>query len=166
MRDTISAAILSDEILCDVLKSCDPDISSPDMLLWTHLCPQRYIPGVITKTGSHILYDIDEEALFPSGGSKAQRPSSSPLLTGSVYSKYTLYFWLINHKSLPLYNGRLRQDVMAERLRELFSERRGLGIAPAHFVYSKSESTGLDDYAGRKLCFVTTAFAGKGRSEP
>lgn len=150
-RSVITNTILSNETIVKVLSNDTLDLESADELLWEHLVPQQYIPDTITETGSYILYDMDENVLYSRGS------------TNSTYTELTLYFWVLTHKDMPNYKGRLRNDILSRELKKMFNETDGLGIAKNHLMYNRIYNTPNYKYMGRLLAFKITDWSDKVR---
>ena len=150
-RSVITNTILSNETIVKVLSNDTLDLESADELLWEHLVPQQYIPDTITETGSYILYDMDENVLYSRGS------------TNSTYTELTLYFWILTHKDMPKYKGRLRNDILSRELKKMFNETDGLGIAKNHLIHNSIYNTPNYKYMGRLLAFKITDWSDKVR---
>ena len=150
-RSVITNTILSNETIVKVLSNDTLDLESADELLWEHLVPQQYIPDTITETGSYILYDMDENVLYSRGS------------TNSTYTELTLYFWILTHKDMPKYKGRLRNDILSRELKKMFNETDGLGIAKNHLIHNSIYNTPNYKYMGRLLTFKITDWSDKVR---
>ena len=150
-RSVITNTILSNETIVKVLSNDTLDLESADELLWEHLVPQQYIPDTITETGSYILYDMDENVLYSKGSTKG------------TYTELTLYFWVLTHKDMPKYKGRLRNDILSRELKKMFNETDGLGIAKNHLMYNRIYNTPNYKYMGRLLAFKITDWSDKVR---
>ena len=148
-RSVITNTILSNETIVKVLSNDTLDLESADELLWEHLVPQQYIPDTITETGSYILYDMDENVLYSRGS------------TNSTYTELTLYFWILTHKDMPKYKGRLRNDILSRELKKMFNETDGLGIAKNHLIHNSIYNTPNYKYMGRLLTFKITDWSDK-----
>lgn len=154
-RNIITNILLNDPLIVDILGNGEIPLDEADILMdgkQPHITPYEFLPDVITETGSYIMYDLDEDAIFPSRNS-----------VKSVYSEVTLYFWIVTHRKMTDYKGRLRNDVLSRRLKQLFGEQDGLGIAKNHFVYNKIFDVRNNDYMGRVLKFVITDWSDKVR---
>ena len=150
-RSVITNTILSNETIVKVLSNDTLDLESADELLWEHLVPQQYIPDTITETGSYILYDMDENVLYSRGSTKG------------TYTELTLYFWVLTHKDMPKYKGRLRNDILSRELKSMFNETGGLGIAKNHLIHNSIYNTPNYKYMGRLLTFKITDWSDKVR---
>ena len=150
-RSVITNTILSNETIVKVLSNDTLDLESADELLWTHLVPQQYIPDTITETGSYILYDMDENVLYSKGSTKG------------TYTELTLYFWVLTHKDMPKYKGRLRNDILSRELKKMFNETDGLGVAKNHLIHNSIYNTPNYKYMGRLLAFKITDWSDKVR---
>ena len=150
-RSVITNTILSNETIVKVLSNDKLDLESADELLWEHLVPQQYIPDTITETGSYILYDMDENVLYSKGSTKG------------TYTELTLYFWVLTHKDMPKYKGRLRNDILSRELKKMFNETGGLGIAKNHLIHNSIYNTPNYKYMGRLLTFKITDWSDKVR---
>ena len=150
-RSVITNTILSNETIVKVLSNDTLDLESADELLWKHLVPQQYIPDTITDTGSYILYDMDENVLYSKGSTKG------------TYTELTLYFWVLTHKDMPKYKGRLRNDILSRELKKMFNETGGLGIAKNHLIHNSIYNTPNYKYMGRLLTFKITDWSDKVR---
>ena len=148
-RSVITNTILSNETIVKVLSNDTLDLESADELLWTHLVPQQYIPDTITETGSYILYDMDENVLYSKGSTKG------------TYTELTLYFWVLTHKDMPKYKGRLRNDILSRELKKMFNETDGLGVAKNHLIHNSIYNTPNYKYMGRLLAFKITDWSDK-----
>ena len=148
-RSVITNTILSNETIVKVLSNDTLDLESADELLWTHLVPQQYIPDTITETGSYILYDMDENVLYSRGSTKG------------TYTELTLYFWVLTHKDMPKYKGRLRNDILSRELKKMFNETDGLGVAKNHLIHNSIYNTPNYKYMGRLLTFKITDWSDK-----
>lgn len=148
-RSVITNTILSNETIVKVLSNDTLDLESADELLWKHLVPQQYIPDTITDTGSYILYDMDENVLYSKGSTKG------------TYTELTLYFWVLTHKDMPKYKGRLRNDILSRELKKMFNETDGLGVAKNHLVHNSIYNTPNYKYMGRLLAFKITDWSDK-----
>ena len=113
--------------------------------------PQQYIPDTITETGSYILYDLDETVVYPRNSTKG------------VYTELTLYIWVLTHKDMPKYKGRLRNDILSRELKAMFNETGGLGIAKNHLIHNSIYNTPNFKYMGRLLTFKITDWSDKVR---
>ena len=160
-RSVITNTILSNETIVRVLSNNNENQNDDDdefdydsaceSLLWTHLVPQQYIPDTITETGSYILYDLDENVIYPRNSTKG------------VYTELTLYIWVLTHKDMPKYKGRLRNDILSRELKAMFNETGGLGIAKNHLIHNSIYNTPNYKYMGRLLTFKITDWADKVR---
>lgn len=148
-RSVITNTILSNETIVKVLSNDTLDLESADELLWKHLVPQQYIPDTITDTGSYILYDMDENVLYSKGSTKG------------TYTELTLYFWVLTHKDMPKYKGRLRNDILSRELKKMFNETDGLGVAKNHLIHNSIYNTPNYKYMGRLLAFKITDWSDK-----
>ena len=148
-RSVITNTILSNETIVKVLSNDTLDLESADELLWEHLVPQQYIPDTITETGSYILYDMDENVLYSRGSTKG------------TYTELTLYFWVLTHKDMPKYKGRLRNDILSRELKKMFNETDGLGVAKNHLIHNSIYNTPNYKYMGRLLAFKITDWSDK-----
>ena len=148
-RSVITNTILSNETIVKVLSNDTLDLESADELLWEHLVPQQYIPDTITETGSYILYDMDENVLYTRGSTKG------------TYTELTLYFWVLTHKDMPKYKGRLRNDILSRELKKMFNETDGLGVAKNHLIHNSIYNTPNYKYMGRLLAFKITDWSDK-----
>ena len=148
-RSVITNTILSNETIVKVLSNDTLDLESADELLWEHLVPQQYIPDTITETGSYILYDMDENVLYSKGSTKG------------TYTELTLYFWVLTHKDMPKYKGRLRNDILSRELKKMFNETDGLGVAKNHLIHNSIYNTPNYKYMGRLLAFKITDWSDK-----
>ena len=148
-RSVITNTILSNEPIVKVLSNDTLDLESADELLWEHLVPQQYIPDTITETGSYILYDMDENVLYSKGSTKG------------TYTELTLYFWVLTHKDMPKYKGRLRNDILSRELKKMFNETDGLGVAKNHLIHNSIYNTPNYKYMGRLLAFKITDWSDK-----
>ncbi len=156
-RSVITNTILSDETIVRVLANDEENQnddefdydSACESLLWKHLVPQQYIPDTITKTGSYILYDVAENVIYSRGSNKG------------TYTELTLYFWVLTHRDMPTYKGRLRNDILSRELKKLFSETDGLGIAKNHLISNELYNTQNIKYLGRLLIFRITDWSDK-----
>ena len=148
-RSVITNTILSNETIVKVLSNDTLDLESADELLWKHLVPQQYIPDTITDTGSYILYDMDENVLYSKGSAKG------------TYTELTLYFWVLTHKDMPKYKGRLRNDILSRELKKMFNETDGLGVAKNHLIHNSIYNTPNYKYMGRLLAFKITDWSDK-----
>ena len=148
-RSVITNTILSNETIVKVLSNDTLDLESADELLWEHLVPQQYIPDTITETGSYILYDMDENVLQSKGSTKG------------TYTELTLYFWVLTHKDMPKYKGRLRNDILSRELKKMFNETDGLGVAKNHLIHNSIYNTPNYKYMGRLLAFKITDWSDK-----
>lgn len=153
-RNIITNILLSDTLIVDILGEGEVDLEEADVLIDSkepHITPYEFLPGVLTKTGSYIMYDMDEQSIIPRNSVK------------SVYSEVSLYFWVVTHRNMMRYKGRLRNDILSRQLKLLFGEKDGIGIAKNHFEYNKIFDVGNNDYAGRVLKFVITDWSDKVR---
>ena len=148
-RSVITNTILSNETIVKVLSNDTLDLESADELLWEHLVPQQYVPDTITETGSYILYDMDENVLYSKGSTKG------------TYTELTLYFWVLTHKDMPKYKGRLRNDILSRELKKMFNETDGLGVAKNHLIHNSIYNTPNYKYMGRLLAFKITDWSDK-----
>ena len=148
-RSVITNTILSNETIVKVLSNDTLDLESADELVWEHLVPQQYIPDTITETGSYILYDMDENVLYSKGSTKG------------TYTELTLYFWVLTHKDMPKYKGRLRNDILSRELKKMFNETDGLGVAKNHLIHNSIYNTPNYKYMGRLLAFKITDWSDK-----
>lgn len=153
-RNIITNILLNDPLIVDILGNGKVSLEEADILMdgnQPHITPYEFLPDVITETGSYIMYDMDEEAVIPRNSVK------------STYSEVALYFWVITHRNMTDYKGRLRNDVLTRRLKQLFGEQDGLGIAKNHFVYNKIFDPRNNHYMGRVVKFVITDWSDKVR---
>ena len=148
-RSVITNTILSNETIVKVLSNDTLDLESADELLWEHLVPQQYIPDTITETGSYILYDLDETVVYNRGSNKG------------TYIELTLYVWILTHKDMPKYGGRLRNDILARELKKLFNETDGMGIGKNHLISNNIFNSPNYKYMGRFLTFKITDWSDK-----
>ena len=148
-RSVITNTILSNETIVKVLRNDKLDLESADELLWEHLVPQQYIPDTITETGSYVLYDLDETVLYNRGSNKG------------TYIELTLYVWILTHKDMPKYGGRLRNDILARELKKLFNETDGMGIGKNHLISNNIFNSPNYKYMGRLLTFKITDWSDK-----
>ena len=148
-RSVITNTILSNETIVKVLSNDTLDLESADELLWKHLVPQQYIPDTITDTGSYVLYDLDETVLYNRGSNKG------------TYIELTLYVWILTHKDMPKYGGRLRNDILARELKKLFNETDGMGIGKNHLISNNIFNSPNYKYMGRLLTFKITDWSDK-----
>ena len=148
-RSVITNTILSNETIIKVLSNDKLDLESADELLWEHLVPQQYIPDTITETGSYILYDLDETVLYNRGSNKG------------TYIELTLYVWILTHKDMPKYGGRLRNDILARELKKLFNETDDMGIGKNHLISNNIFNSPNYKYMGRLLTFKITDWSDK-----
>ena len=148
-RTVITNTILSNETIVKVLSNDTLDLENADELLWEHLVPQQYIPDTITETGSYILYDMDENVLYSKGSTKG------------TYTELTLYFWVLTHKDMPKYKGRLRNDILSRELKKMFNETDGLGVAKNHLIHNSIYNIPNYKYMGRLLAFKITDWSDK-----
>ena len=148
-RTVITNTILSNETIVKVLSNDTLDLESADELLWEHLVPQQYIPDTITETGSYILYDLDETVLYNRGSNKG------------TYIELTLYVWILTHKDMPKYGGRLRNDILARELKKLFNETDDMGIGKNHLISNNIFNSPNYKYMGRLLTFKITDWSDK-----
>ena len=148
-RSVITNTILSNETIVKVLSNDTLDLESADELLWEHLVPQQYIPDTITETGSYVLYDLDETVLYNRGSNKG------------TYIELTLYVWILTHKDMPKYGGRLRNDILARELKKLFNETDGMGIGKNHLISNNIFNSPNYKYMGRLLTFKITDWSDK-----
>ena len=111
--------------------------------------PQQYIPDTITETGSYILYDLDETVLYNRGSNKG------------TYIELTLYVWILTHKDMPKYGGRLRNDILARELKKLFNETDDMGIGKNHLISNNIFNSPNYKYMGRLLTFKITDWSDK-----
>ena len=148
-RSVITNTILSNETIVKVLSNDTLDLESADELLWEHLVPQQYIPDTITETGSYVLYDLDETVLYNRGSNKG------------TYIELTLYIWILTHKDMPKYGGRLRNDILARELKKLFNETDGMGIGKNHLISNNIFNSPNYKYMGRLLTFKITDWSDK-----
>ena len=148
-RSVITNTILSNETIVKVLSNDTLDLESADELLWEHLVPQQYIPDTITETGSYILYDLDETVIYNRGSNKG------------TYIELTLYVWILTHKDMPKYGGRLRNDILARELKKLFNETDDMGIGKNHLISNNIFNSPNYKYMGRLLTFKITDWSDK-----
>ena len=148
-RSVITNTILSNETIVKVLSNDTLDLESADELLWEHLVPQQYIPDTITETGSYILYDLDETVIYNRGSNKG------------TYIELTLYVWVLTHKDMPKYGGRLRNDILARELKKLFNETDDMGIGKNHLISNNIFNSPNYKYMGRLLTFKITDWSDK-----
>ena len=148
-RSVITNTILSNKTIVKVLSNDKLDLESADELLWEHLVPQQYIPDTITETGSYILYDLDETVLYNRGSNKG------------TYIELTLYVWILTHKDMPKYGGRLRNDILARELKKLFNETDDMGIGKNHLISNNIFNSPNYKYMGRLLTFKITDWSDK-----
>lgn len=154
-RNIITNTLLNNELIVDILGNGDVLLDEADVLLDgkpPHIQPFEFIPGILTETGSYIMYDLDEEAVFPFGNNR------------SSYTEVALYTWVVTHRNMMKYKGRLRNDVIVRELKKMFGEENGLGIAKNHFVYNKVFDVYNNDYSGRVVKFVITDWSDKIRA--
>lgn len=152
-RNIITNVLLDDPTIVEILGNGKIPLDEADILMdgsQPHITPHEYLPGIITETGSYIMYDMDEEALYPSQKN-----------VKSYYSSVSLYFWVVTSRDMSKYKGKLRNDVLTRRLRQLFGEQDGLGIAKNHFVYNKIFDPQNHKYMGRVVKFVITDWSDK-----
>lgn len=153
-RNIITNILLDDPLIVEVLGNGKIPLDEADVLMdgkQPHIQPHEFLPDIITETGSYIMYDMDEEAIIPRNSVK------------SVYSEVSLYFWVITHRDMTKYKGRLRNDILTRRLKQLFGEQDGLGIAKNRFVYNKIFDPRNNHYMGRVVKFVITDWSDKVR---
>ncbi len=160
-RNIITNILLNDPIIVAILGNDKVSLDEADILIdgkQPHIQPYEFLPDIITETGSYIMYDMDEDSIIPRNSVK------------SVYSEAALYFWVVTHRDMAVYNGnmagckgRLRNDVLSRRLKQLFGEQNGLGIAKNHFVYNKIFDVRNNKFMGRVLKFVITDWSDKVR---
>lgn len=153
-RNIITNILLDDPLIVAVLGNDKVPLDEADILMdgkQPHIQPHEFLPDIITETGSYIMYDMDEEAIIPRNSVK------------SVYSEVSLYFWVVTHRDMTKYKGRLRNDILTRRLKQLFGEQEGLGIAKNHFVYNKIFDPRNNHYMGRVVKFVITDWSDKVR---
>lgn len=153
-RNYITNTLLSNETIVKVLSNDEFSLDDADELLYgddPHIQPHEFIPGTITETGSYIMYDMEENAVYSHGS------------TVSTYTEVTLYFWVITHKNMVKYKGRLRNDILTRELKYSFGEKNGLGIAKNHFVYNKLYNVGNNNYTGRLVKFIITDWSDRVR---
>ncbi len=153
-RNYITNTILSNETIVKLLSNDRLTLDEADELLYgddPHVQPHEFIPGTITETGSYIMYDMEENAVYSRGS------------TVSTYTEVTLYFWVITHKNQVKYKGRLSNDVLVRELKYSFGEKNGLGIAKNHFVYNRIYNVGNNNYTGRLVKFVITDWSDRVR---
>lgn len=145
-RCVITNTILSNETVVKVLSNDQLSIETADELLWNHLIPQQYVPETIDETGSYIMYDIDENVLY------------STRSKNSTYTELTLYIWILTHKDMPLYKGKLRNDILSREIKYMFNETdtSKLGIAKNHLSSNKVFTSPNCKYMGRILTFNVT----------
>lgn len=148
-RTVITNTILSNKTIVEVLSNGDLDVENADELLWTHLIPQQYVPDTITETGSYIMYDLDENVMYSRGSTKG------------TYTELTLYFWILTHKEMPKYGGKLRNDILSRELKTTFGDTDGLGISRNHLLSNTVYSTPNYKYMGRLLSFKITDWSDK-----
>ena len=151
-RNIITNTLLNNEIIVDILGEGKVDMEEADVLIGgsePHIQAFEFIPNTLTKTGSYIMYDMDEEAAFPFGNNK------------SSYIEVALYMWVVSHRNMMRYKGRLRNDVITRELKKMFGEENGLGIAKNHFVYNKVFDVYNNDYSGRVVKFIITDWSDK-----
>lgn len=151
-RNIITNMLLNNEVIVDILGEGKISLDEADILIGgdePRIQPYEFIPNTITKTGSYIMYDLDEEAVFPFGNNK------------SSYTEVTLYMWVVSHRKMMRHKGRLRNDVLTRELKKLFGEENGLGIAKNHFVFNKVFDAFNNDYSGRVVKFVITDWSDK-----
>ncbi len=151
-RNIITNILLDDPLIVEVLGNGKVPLDEADVLMDgkpPHIQPHEFLPDIISETGSYIMYDMDEEAVYPQKSVK------------SVYSEVALYFWVITHRDMTKYKGRLRNDILTRRLKQLFGEQDGLGIAKNHFVYNKIFDPRNNHYMGRVVKFVITDWSDK-----
>lgn len=160
-RNIITNILLDDPVIVGVLGNDKIPLDESDALIdgkQPHITPHEFLPDILTETGSYIMYDMDEEAVIPRNSVK------------SVYSEVALYFWVVTSRDMAKYNGklkectgRLRNDVLPRRLKQLFGEQDGLGIAKNHFMYNKIFDVHNNKYMGRVVKFVITDWSDKVR---
>lgn len=153
-RNIITNILLDDPLIVDILGEGKVDLEESDVLIdgnEPHITPFEFLPGTLTKTGSYIMYDMDEASIIPLNSTK------------STYTEVTLYFWVVSHRNMMRYKGKLRNDLLARELKLLFGEKDGLGIAKNHFIYNKIFDVYNNNYAGRVLKFVITDWSDKVR---
>lgn len=151
-RNIITNILLDDPLIVEVLGNGKIPLDEADVLMdgkQPHIQPHEFLPDIITETGSYIMYDMDEEAVYPRNSVK------------SAYSEVSLYFWVITHRDMTKYKGRLRNDILTRRLKQLFGEQGGLGIAKNHFIYNKIFDPRNNHYMGRVVKFVITDWSDK-----
>lgn len=153
-RNIITNILLNDPLIVAVLGNDKVPLDEADILMdgkQPHIQPHEFLPDIITETGSYVMYDMDEEAIIPQNSVK------------STYSEVALYFWVVTHRDMTKYKGRLRNDILTRRLKQLFGEQDGLGIAKNHFVYNKIFDPRNNHYMGRVVKFVITDWSDKVR---
>lgn len=153
-RNIITNMLLDNKTIVDILGNGKIGFDEADVLIdgnIPHIQPYGFIPNTLTETGSYIMYDMDEDVIIPYKSAKG------------TYTEVTLYFWVVTHRNMARYNGRLRNDVLSRELKIMFDDKPGLGIAKNHFVYNKIFDPYNNDYMGRVLKFVITDWADKMR---
>ncbi len=151
-RNIITNSLLNNRIIVDILGEGALSLEDADTLITgdePRIQAYEFIPGTLTKTGSYIMYDMDEDAIVPFGNNK------------SSYTEVSLYMWVVSHRNMMKYKGRLRNDVITRELKKMFGEENGLGIAKNHFVYNKVFDVFNNDYSGRVVKFVITDWSDK-----
>lgn len=152
-RNIITNILLDDPTIVEILGNGKIPLDEADVLMDgtpPHITPHEFLPDIISETGSYIMYDLEEEALYPSQKS-----------VKSYYSEVALYFWIVTSRDMKIHKGKLRNDILSRRLRQLFGEQDGLGIAKNHFVYNKIFDPRNNKYMGRVLKFVITDWSDK-----
>ena len=137
-RNIITNMLLSNSLIVDILGEGKVDLEEADVLIdgkTPHIQPYEFLPGTLTETGSYIMYDMDENSIIPNNSVK------------SVYSEVSLYFWVVTHRNMMKYKGRLRNDILTRELKILFGEKDGMGIAKNHFIYNKICDVNNNNYA-------------------
>lgn len=151
-RNIITNILLEDELIVAVLGNDKISVEESDILLRgekPHITPYEFLPYTLTETGSYIMYDLEEEAIIPYGAAK------------NTYTEVTLYMWVVTHRQMPKYKGKLRNDILSRRLKQLFGEKDGLGIAKNHFISNLIFNPYNNDYMGRVLKFRITDWSDK-----
>jgi len=155
-RNVITNEILNNDILVDILSHGTLTTDDSDELVWKNVFPQEFNPETITQTDSYIFYDLNETT------------SSQVGRNGTGYVTLTLFFWILTHRDIARYEGkidtsknRLRNDIIVRELKKMFAPKSNLGISKNRLLYNNLFTQTNYKYTGRLLAFKITDFADK-----
>lgn len=151
-RNIITNMLLNNKVIVDILGEGKITLEDSNVLIEgdkPHIQAHEFLPYILTETGTYIMYDLDEEAIFPFNNNR------------SSYTEVDLYFWVVSHRKMMKHQGRLRNDVIVRELKKMFGEENGLGIAKNHFVYNRVFDVFNNEYSGRVVKFVITDWSDK-----